>query len=469
MIENMNINVENNEPLSVKVSLGDELRRTSFNGTGFEALRDAVAKLFGLEAASIVLKYQDDDGDKITMSSDGEVKDALQQAKEKKLLRLFVEIKPTPAPAPAPAEEAQNEGEFVPPFFPCGRRPFGGPMRGGFRGPFGFGPHHRGGPHHGPHFGPGPHHGGPREFPHPHPPHHHAPHHAPHHEPHHHAHPHHGPHHHASHHEFTAAPGNTVQFEFNSNQAPLFAHGTFSPAGASFVARPGPYGGPWAHKAHKHAMKEHMKEHKHVMKEHKHAMKANWREEKQDLKQQIKLMKENATTEDDFLAIKEFKKQIRAEWKNKHSHGCESGKKNRFVAKHVADVTIPDNSELTADTPVTKTWRLRNDGASAWPADSQLVFISRRGDNINGPERVPVGPVEPQQELDVSVAFITPSEPGRYIGYYRMATGDGAKFGQRVWVSFIIPNKNTTATTKNVDDHNVTEPTVAGSDIDAMD
>lgn len=194
------------------------------------------------------------------------------------------------------------------------------------------------------------------------------------------------------------------------------------------------------------------------MKEHKHAMKEGMKEQKHAYKTQIKLMKENATTPDDFLAIKEYKQQMRAEWKNQWQQGkhcgdkfdkydkkkcekkCKKDKRDRFIAKHVADVTIPDNSELPADTPATKTWRLRNVGTTAWPADSQLIFISRRGDNLNGPEKVNVGAVEPQQEVDVSLTFITPSEPGRYIGYYRMATADGSKFGQRVWVSFLIPH-----------------------------
>jgi Sec-independent protein translocase protein TatA len=190
------------------------------------------------------------------------------------------------------------------------------------------------------------------------------------------------------------------------------------------------------------------------------------------MKDQIRMMKANAVTEEDRQAIKELKEHMKAakqalkeEWraeklqwkeykkcdkKDRKEWKCDKkdrkdrkdkkcDKTDRLVAKHVADLTIPDNSELSADSPVTKTWRLRNAGLIAWPVDSHLIFISRRGDNLNGPERVFVGAVEPQQEVDVSVTFITPPEAGRYIGYYRMATGDGAKFGQRVWVSFIIP------------------------------
>jgi hypothetical protein len=102
------------------------------------------------------------------------------------------------------------------------------------------------------------------------------------------------------------------------------------------------------------------------------------------MKEHIKMMKANAVTEEDRQAIKEFKEHMRAEckvrwhemkaekkackdtWKAdkkaekavwKEDKKCE--KNDRLIAKHVADVTIPDNSELPADTPVTKTWRLR--------------------------------------------------------------------------------------------------------------
>jgi len=173
------------------------------------------------------------------------------------------------------------------------------------------------------------------------------------------------------------------------------------------------------------------------------------------MREQIRLMKENAVTQEDRENIKEIKKQMKDEWKgmwkdlrdsketHKKEHKCAKRKDKhhgkKYCAKHVADVTVPDNSELPADSPVTKTWRLRNAGEQRWPEDSQLIFISRKGDNLNGPERVHVGGVDPGMEVEVSVTFITPADAGRYVGYYRMATGAGDKFGQRLWVSFVIP------------------------------
>lgn len=38
------------------------------------------------------------------------------------------------------------------------------------------------------------------------------------------------------------------------------------------------------------------------------------------------------------------------------------------------------------------------------------------------------------EEIEISVEFIAPEFPGRYISYWRTATPSGERFGQRVWV-----------------------------------
>jgi len=173
-----------------------------------------------------------------------------------------------------------------------------------------------------------------------------------------------------------------------------------------------------------------------------------FRRKRIEMKEAVRAMKANAVTKEDKEAVKECKAMMKAElkdtfkaFKKEKKYGKHEKNPDRLKSKHVADVTIPDNSLLPPDTHVTKTWRLRNNGAIAWPAGCELLFISRLGDNINGPEKVALTePVLPDQEVDVSVSFITPAESGRYVGYYRLASPEGDKFGQRVWVSFLIPS-----------------------------
>ena len=53
--------------VGVKVAFEHEIRRVSFTGHTFLALRDLVTPLFSLAAESVALKYKDEDGDLITM------------------------------------------------------------------------------------------------------------------------------------------------------------------------------------------------------------------------------------------------------------------------------------------------------------------------------------------------------------------------------------------------------------------
>jgi hypothetical protein len=143
---------------------------------------------------------------------------------------------------------------------------------------------------------------------------------------------------------------------------------------------------------------------------------------------------------------REQKKLCREQWKqckapNKDEKAPEEGK---LVARHVKDVTIEDGTEIPPNTPFTKTWSIRNEGG-AWPAGCRLMYISRHGDKMGGPDFVPVpveGPVQPGQVVDISVPLVSPSQPGRYNGFWRLCTAEGRKFGQRLWVSIVVPSNS---------------------------
>jgi hypothetical protein len=137
------------------------------------------------------------------------------------------------------------------------------------------------------------------------------------------------------------------------------------------------------------------------------------------------------------------------QWKHCKAHqkddkACGEGK---LVARHVKDVTIEDGTEIPPNTPFTKTWSIRNEGA-AWPAGCRLMYISRHGDRMGGPDFVPIpveGPVQPGQVVDVSVPLVSPAQPGRYVGFWRLCTPEDRKFGQRLWVSIVVPSNSSSS------------------------
>jgi len=114
----------------------------------------------------------------------------------------------------------------------------------------------------------------------------------------------------------------------------------------------------------------------------------------------------------------------------------------RLLARFVSDVTLFDGTIVPSNQGFVKIWRLRNEGATAWPEDTHLVFVG--GDRLSVVESVDVPPVAPGAEFDVSVDMVAPSKPGRYVSYWRLSTGDGSRFGQRIWVNIVVPQPEQT-------------------------
>ena len=96
-------------------------------------------------------------------------------------------------------------------------------------------------------------------------------------------------------------------------------------------------------------------------------------------------------------------------------------------ATFISDVTIPDNTVLAPNSPVTKTWRLKNTGTCTWDSSYLVAYIS--GSTMSqqpGYWIVSQGQtVSPGQMLDVSVGMTSPVENGRYVSYWGLKKLDG--------------------------------------------
>lgn len=101
------------------------------------------------------------------------------------------------------------------------------------------------------------------------------------------------------------------------------------------------------------------------------------------------------------------------------------------VAGFVADITIPDGTELAPGTTFTKTWSLRNDGTCTWNSDYQIYFYS--GSQMSGPSSQPLVSdgemVDPGNSIDLSVELTAPDDEGSYIGYWALENASGTHFG----------------------------------------
>jgi hypothetical protein len=108
-----------------------------------------------------------------------------------------------------------------------------------------------------------------------------------------------------------------------------------------------------------------------------------------------------------------------------------------------ADVTIPDNTQLSPSAAFTKTWRMKNTGTTTWNSNYQLVYWD--GVPITEVEKVlPVkqvklsSEVKPGAEGEVSVKMVAPSKNGTYKIWWRLLNPAGAVFGDSLYALIIV-------------------------------
>jgi hypothetical protein len=107
-------------------------------------------------------------------------------------------------------------------------------------------------------------------------------------------------------------------------------------------------------------------------------------------------------------------------------------KERRLRASFVRDVSLPDGTDVFGRSAYTKVWRLRNDGAEPWKG-VRVAYVGGKGNTLGfGSAAVP--DAESTEIVDVAVPIIVGDTPGRHVGFFKLVTSTGQRFGPRLWV-----------------------------------
>jgi hypothetical protein len=123
----------------------------------------------------------------------------------------------------------------------------------------------------------------------------------------------------------------------------------------------------------------------------------------------------------------------------------------KLEAQFLSDSTLPDDCVVDTKSTLIKSWKVLNSGNKAWPEGTKLVFI--RGDReLSVEEEFPVGSLEPGASGDVSVVLQMPDNPGKYSIYYQLADADRKLFGCRLWCRLNVeePKKHSSALLREI-------------------
>jgi uncharacterized protein YkwD len=130
------------------------------------------------------------------------------------------------------------------------------------------------------------------------------------------------------------------------------------------------------------------------------------------------------------------------------SDGISSGGSCQDSAVMIADVTVPDNTQMSKGQKFTKTWRFMNNGKCNWNGYT-IAFVA--GDRMVSPDSVPVPVTDAGKTVDVSVELTAPSVDGSYTGFFELknANGETLPIGTEsaFWVKILIGNAPPVAVT----------------------
>lgn len=118
-------------------------------------------------------------------------------------------------------------------------------------------------------------------------------------------------------------------------------------------------------------------------------------------------------------------------------------------AAFVADVTIPDNTQILPKTEYTKTWRIKNTGTTTWNSNYKLVYldgvsINEIGNVLKVTEVKLSAEVKPGAEVEISVPLVSQSKNGTYKIWWKMLNPQGYFFGEPLYVQIIVGDTSVT-------------------------
>jgi hypothetical protein len=103
----------------------------------------------------------------------------------------------------------------------------------------------------------------------------------------------------------------------------------------------------------------------------------------------------------------------------------------------VADVNVPDDTNMSPGQDFVKTWRVKNTGSCPWGEGYELVYAGYANE-MDGQAQALTQVVQPGQEVELSVQFTAPDEIGEYLSAWQMSNPRGVTFPEAIYVRIIV-------------------------------
>lgn len=113
-------------------------------------------------------------------------------------------------------------------------------------------------------------------------------------------------------------------------------------------------------------------------------------------------------------------------------------------SQFVADLSVPDGTQMNPGTPFTKSWRVLNTGTCAWDSNFRIAMVS--GTNLAPFTQTAIPPTAPGATADISLPMTAPNATGAFRAVWRLTDANGQFFGTDLIVSIVVGTPAPTAT-----------------------
>lgn len=100
------------------------------------------------------------------------------------------------------------------------------------------------------------------------------------------------------------------------------------------------------------------------------------------------------------------------------------------------DLTYPDLSDVKTGEVMDKRWQVKNSGTCNWGDGYTLQMVD--GESMSATSPQALVPARNGTEAVISVIFVAPDEPGRYVSRWQAVNPDGQPFGEILYIDIYV-------------------------------
>ena len=104
--------------------------------------------------------------------------------------------------------------------------------------------------------------------------------------------------------------------------------------------------------------------------------------------------------------------------------------------RFVADVTVPDGTQVAAGSQVDKQWQVENNGTCNWDSRYRFKFIA--GADLGAPLVQALYPARSGTQPTIRLTFTAPTEPGTYRSAWQAYSPQDEPFGDPIFVEIVV-------------------------------